>query len=99
MVSLGIVAVAGIGYWYGYYDLAFWVLCYAIVNGGLAGIWALANPDWVTRKRVEAGVDGPFDYLTQKPNHGRWSFVATKLILAAAIAPIAWHVGTRAGYF
>ncbi len=63
MLSLGIIAAVGLSYWFEYYGLAFWVLCYAIVNGGLAGIRAAISPSWYERKLEEFEIRGnPFNY-------------------------------------
>jgi hypothetical protein len=35
MITMGIAFAAGIFYWLGFYKLAFWILTYAIVYGGL----------------------------------------------------------------
>jgi len=35
MITMGIALVAGAFYWLGYYKLAFWILIYTIVYGGL----------------------------------------------------------------
>jgi hypothetical protein len=35
MITMGIALVAGVLYWLGVYKLAFWILIYAIIYGGL----------------------------------------------------------------
>jgi hypothetical protein len=35
MLTMGIAVLAGVFYWLGWYKLAFWILTYAIVYGGL----------------------------------------------------------------
>jgi len=35
MITMGIALTAGMFYWFGFYKLAFWILTYAIVYGGL----------------------------------------------------------------
>jgi len=35
MITMGIAVLAGVFYWLGWYKLAFWILTYAIVYGGL----------------------------------------------------------------
>ena len=35
MITMGIALVAGVFYWLGVYKLAFWILIYAIIYGGL----------------------------------------------------------------
>jgi hypothetical protein len=36
MITMGIGVAAGVFYWLGCYQIAFWVLVYAIVYGGLS---------------------------------------------------------------
>jgi hypothetical protein len=38
MIAMGIGVVAGIFYWLAWYKLAFWILIYAIVYGGLSAL-------------------------------------------------------------
>jgi uncharacterized membrane-anchored protein len=38
MITMGIALCAGVFYWLGLYKLAFWVLVYAIVYGGLGAL-------------------------------------------------------------
>jgi hypothetical protein len=38
MITAGIGIVAGICYWFAWYNLAFWILLYAIVYGGLSAL-------------------------------------------------------------
>jgi hypothetical protein len=38
MITMGIVVGAGLCYWLGCYKLAFWILAYAIVYGGLGAL-------------------------------------------------------------
>lgn len=35
MITMGIAVLAGVFYWLGWFKLAFWILTYAIVYGGL----------------------------------------------------------------
>jgi len=35
MITMGIAVCAGLFYWLAYYKLAFWILVYAIIYGGL----------------------------------------------------------------
>jgi hypothetical protein len=38
MITVGIAVVAGLCYWFEWYPLAFWILIYAIVYGGLDAV-------------------------------------------------------------
>jgi len=38
MITMGIGVAAGVLYWLGIYKLAFWILVYAIVHGGLSAL-------------------------------------------------------------
>ena len=38
MITMGIGVAAGVLYWLGIYKLAFWILIYAIVYGGLSAL-------------------------------------------------------------
>jgi len=38
MITMGIALCAGVFYWLGSYTLAFWILVYAIIYGGLGAI-------------------------------------------------------------
>jgi hypothetical protein len=51
MVTFTTAIVAGRAYWMGYYGVAFWVVCHAIINGGLAAVWVFVNPDWYWQRR------------------------------------------------
>ncbi len=92
MLSLGILTVVGLAYWFGAFGLAFFILCYSILNGGLAATYSMVNPNWYWRKRAMAGL-GPFD-----AGGGVASLVVTKLLILAIEVPLAWHVGKLAGY-
>jgi hypothetical protein len=97
LLSLGIIIVVALGYWLEYYALAFWVLCYAVGNGALAGMWAALNPAWYAHRRAEASID-LFSILPGE-NKGLVSFLVTKAMTVGILLPFAWHVGARAGYF
>ena len=51
MITMAIAVVAGLFYWLGSYQLAFWILMYAIVYGGLVALrghdhrWAIQRRD------------------------------------------------------
>jgi hypothetical protein len=38
MITMGIALCAGVFYWLGWYTLAFWILIYAIIYGGLGAL-------------------------------------------------------------
>jgi hypothetical protein len=97
LLSLGIIIVVALGYWLEYYALAFWVLCYAVGNGALAGVWAALNPAWYAHRRAEAGID--LFSIFPGENKGLVSFLVTKAMTVGILLPFAWHVGVRAGYF
>jgi hypothetical protein len=97
LLTLGTIAVVALGYWFEYYALAFWVLCYALGNSVLAAVWVAVDRAWYGRRRAEAGID----LITIFPggNKGLVSNLVTKAITVAIFLPIVWHVGVRAGYF
>jgi hypothetical protein len=97
LLSLGIIIVVALGYWLEYYALAFWVLCYAVGNGALAGVWAALNPAWYAHGRAEAGID--LFSIFPGENKGLVSYLVTKAMTVGILLPFAWHVGVRAGYF
>jgi hypothetical protein len=41
MITVGIAIVAGLCYWFEWYQLAFWILTYAIVHGVLVALRAV----------------------------------------------------------
>jgi hypothetical protein len=41
MITVGIAVVAGLCYWFEWYQLAFWILIYAIVYGVLDAVRAI----------------------------------------------------------
>jgi hypothetical protein len=87
MISLGIAIVAGGFYLVGYYDWCFWILIFAMANGLLGAIRAVANPEWYVRNAIAAGVEPNYVML-----------FATKAVIIVILAPIAWYVGKLAGY-
>jgi hypothetical protein len=71
MITMSIGVCAGLFYWLAWYKLAFWILIYAIVYGGLSVVRA---------SQAQLG-------------HARDSGLT-----AAALIPVAWHIGGLAGY-
>ena len=59
-------------YWMASYKLAFWILIYAIIYGGLG--------------------------ILRGDNHTRPVFRGDSEFTVAVLMPVAWHVGTLAGY-
>ena len=57
MITVGIAVVAGLCYWFEWYQLAFWILIYAIVYGGLDVVREIirASDDSRGRWRPEQG--------------------------------------------
>jgi hypothetical protein len=72
MITMAIAVGAGLFYWLGSYQLAFWILVYAIVYGGLV---ALRGHD--QRRAVQR---------------------RDAALTIAVLIPVAWHIGTLAGY-
>ena len=90
MITIGIAVLAGGLYFLGKFSWAFWIIVFAILNGGFAAVRATIDPDWYNRGRVQAGLE-PVDGLSELYLH--------KGILIAALVLVAWHVGDKAGYF
>lgn len=86
MASPGIIIVAGAAYMGGYYGVALCILLYSIVNGGLAAVYAIANPAWYQMQCAFAGVN---------PNMG--SLLLAKATLLAIQVPAAIHIGRIGG--
>jgi hypothetical protein len=49
MITMGIGVLAGIFYWLAWYKLAFWILIYAIVYGGLSALRGNNQAHWLRR--------------------------------------------------
>ncbi|HXD12791.1 MAG TPA: hypothetical protein VNU65_01345 [Xanthobacteraceae bacterium] len=49
MITMGIAVCAGLFYWLAWYKLAFWILIYAIVYGGLCVL--RGNPAQLVHRR------------------------------------------------
>jgi hypothetical protein len=50
MIAFGITVGAGLCYWFEWYQLAFWVLVYAIVYGILSALRAIMKASDVSRR-------------------------------------------------
>jgi hypothetical protein len=72
MLTMGIGLIAGVFYWLASYKLAFWIVVYAIIYGGLG--------------------------ILRGDNHTRPVFRGDSEFTVALLMPVAWHVGTLAGY-
>jgi hypothetical protein len=73
MMTMAIGLVAGIFYWIAWYKLAFWILVYAIIYGGL-GVLRGDNQAHALLRRDSA-------------------------LTIAVLIPLAWHIGSLAGYW
>jgi hypothetical protein len=51
MITVGIAVVAGLCYWFEWYQLAFWILIYAIVYGVLDRVRAIIRASDISRRR------------------------------------------------
>jgi hypothetical protein len=49
MITMGIGLCAGVFYWLGCYKLAFWILVYAIIYGGLGAVRGDNQVKWAFR--------------------------------------------------
>jgi hypothetical protein len=85
MITMGVAVGAGLCYWFEWYGLAFWILIYAIVYGGLSAVRATVKPN---RYVVATGAE----------LNCMMSFL-TKEVPIVFLIPVAWHVGAIAGYF
>jgi len=50
MLTMAIAVGAGVFYWFGDYKLAFWILLYAIVYGGLCALRGDNHAQWAYRR-------------------------------------------------
>jgi hypothetical protein len=50
MITLGIAVIAGLCYWFEWYQLAFWILIYAIIYSILVALRAIINANDVSRR-------------------------------------------------
>jgi hypothetical protein len=101
MGIFGLVIVAVL-YWNEWFGLAFWLIVAIIINGVLGLIQAARNPSWYWAKRWREGVDrdGP-PIIIDPRRHGRAmiELFIVKGITIPVFVFLAWHLGTRAGYF
>jgi len=49
MITVGIAVVAGFCYWFEWYQLAYWILIYAIVYGVLDAVRAIIKANDISR--------------------------------------------------
>jgi hypothetical protein len=73
MITMGIGLGGGVFYWLSEYQLAFWILVYAIIYGALSALRGDNAKQAVYRR-------------------------GSGLTIAVLI-PVAWHIGSLAGYF
>jgi hypothetical protein len=59
MITVGIAVVAGLCYWFEWYQLAFWILIYAIVYGVLDRVRAIIRASDDSRGRWRQEQDRP----------------------------------------
>ncbi len=88
MVSIGWAVVVGALYWFGFYGVAFWIVVFLLVNGGLGLLKAYTNRDWYEAGARAAGVEPNFPML-----------VVSKLWVIPLLIWAGWHVGSAADYF
>jgi hypothetical protein len=101
MVTLaGVIIVAAL-YWEGWFGLDFWLVIAATINGALGTVRAIFDPDWYWRFRYKEGAepDYPLIILADKHRKAMVRLCITKGILFSLMAILAWHLGTKAGYF
>jgi hypothetical protein len=89
LVDLALSAIAAGCYFAGYYELAFWTLTLAILNGCLALGRSIANPGWYMTARMQLGLD---------PGNGLTELIVTKVVATVAGIVAAWWLAVRAGY-
>jgi len=94
MIDVGIAAVGGILYLSGQYGLALALIVLSIISGAGAVLMALANPDWYSNKRSQAGLET--DFLN--PQKGIGGLILTKAITIAILIWVAWHIAEKAGF-
>ncbi len=94
MLSLWILASALFAYWLGHYETAFWATVFNMLNGSLALLVSVINPDWYAAKRAEAGLPLGIDL---HPEIG--ALVVAKIFAIGVNATVAWYFGRAAGYF
>ena len=90
MITVGVAVLAAVFYFTGSFVSAFWLIVLAILSGLGAVARAVIDPGWYLQKRVEAGLDPQLDLK---------GLLLTKGILIVVLVGLAWHIGSRAGYF
>jgi len=50
MITVGIAVIAGLCYWFEWYQLAFWILIYSIVYGVLDAVRAMIRANHTSRR-------------------------------------------------
>jgi len=60
MITVGIAIVAGLCYWFAWYQLAFWILIYAIVYGVLDAVRAIIKANDISRGGLATGAEPTF---------------------------------------
>jgi hypothetical protein len=101
MISIGIIAAIAILYWVGLFNVAFWVVVAAIVNGLLGTIRAFVDPDWYWKQReYDLGDDAMWmRVIPRERTKAMVSLVIYKIITIGILAIAGWHLGVLAGYF
>jgi 4-hydroxybenzoate polyprenyltransferase len=59
MIALGIAVGAGVCYWFEWYQLAYWILIYAIVYGILSALRAILKVSNISRGQWRPRKDRP----------------------------------------
>jgi hypothetical protein len=60
MITVGIAVVAGLCYWFDWHQLAFWILVYAIVYGGLDAARGTIKASAVSKRPWGPGQNRPW---------------------------------------
>lgn len=89
MIDGLILLVVAAAYFLGAYAVAFWVTCFAIVNGILAVARTLVNPNWYLRRRLEAGLEPVLDIK---------GLLIGKGVIILPLCALAWYFAGLAGY-
>jgi hypothetical protein len=50
MITAGIAVIAGLCYWFDWYQLAFWILIYVIIYGILVALRAIIKANDISRR-------------------------------------------------
>jgi hypothetical protein len=78
----------------GQYGLALALIALSIISGAGAVLMALANPEWYSNRRSQAGLET--DFLN--PRKGIGGLLLTKAITIAVLIWVARHIAEKAGY-